>query len=113
MNGFYEGGTRSQHRVGNNNHFSLQFRAGYIVKAYFKASVFIMLAVSRNKSIIGFVKVVEKALVKGEARPQNSSQYRLLLQHFMCGNAQRGLNFPFFCFQLFAYFISSHFADAF
>ena len=77
MYGFYEGGTRCQHRVRNDNHPVFQFGAGYIVETYLETSVFIMFSVSGNKSIVGFIKIIQQSLVQGQTGAKDRRQYGL------------------------------------
>jgi hypothetical protein len=70
-------------------------------------------ALSRNERIIGFVEVIQQALVQWQAGPQNGGQYRLFFKHFALRNTQWGLYFFFFIYQVAADLISGYFTNTF
>src|SRR5687768_16853313 len=85
----YNRRTGGEHRVAENKNASVQTRSGNIFELNIKASVFVVLAVRADESIIGMVKNIQKSLVQGNPCAENGSNYGLLLQHRHSSNTQR------------------------
>ncbi len=78
MYGFYQGRTRGEHGVRNDQDTVLQIGAGQVFQTDLKGTVFLVFAVGGNKGIIRAVKKMKQPIVQGQTGTQDGGQDGLL-----------------------------------
>ena len=83
-------GSCGQHRVHDNQHFSLEVGGSDLFEDDFHGSVLAVLSECRHKSVRGVVKDVQEAVVHGNPRPQNRGYHHLVARQHHLSLPQRG-----------------------